>query len=142
RITADTAWSRKRRERRRRDPGLKCRVKGIDIIPLTRHYGPPRSAGPSLLIDCVEGALNISLDIVDMFDTKRNSELGRFYAGSLLFGIAELLVCRRRRLNDERLRVTNIGQVTDQLQVVDKLFRLRLVALYVKGEHAAKAILQ
>jgi hypothetical protein len=65
--------------------------------------------------------VDIGNDIVHVLDADgKANEVGRHSTGDLLL-LAQLLVGRGSRMNDQRLGVTDIGQVGQQLDVVDKL---------------------
>lgn len=51
-------------------------------------------------------------------------------------------MCRRCRVDDQRLRVADVGQVANQFQVVDDLSRLFGVAFDAERQYAAEAVAQ
>lgn len=56
--------------------------------------------------------------------------------------VRQLLVRRGPRVDRQRLGVTNIGEVGNQLEAIDDLAAGRAAALYAKAQHAAKAALE
>ena len=52
----------------------------------------------------------------------------------------ELLVRRRRRVDDERLGVAHVGEEREELERVDELDRSFAAALDAEGEHRARTL--
>src|SRR6266540_5533866 len=95
-----------------------------------------------LLLRRRERLLEVLLDVVDVLDARRDADAVRRHAGALLFGQGELAVGRRRRVDDERLRVPDVGEVGGELHRVDpRLARLE-PALDPEGEDRAEAVLE
>ena len=59
-------------------------------------------------------------DILDILDAHTQSYEIRGDAGCLLFGFAKLFVGGGRRVNHQTFSVADIGQMADQLQVLDE----------------------
>mmetsp|Transcript_373 Transcript_373/g.1076 ORF Transcript_373/g.1076 Transcript_373/m.1076 type:complete len:443 (+) Transcript_373:144-1472(+) len=79
----------------------------------------------------------ICADVVDVLDANRDANhVLRDARRGLLFG-RELLVRRRRGVNDERLGVTDVSQVRCKLDVVDELHSRIETTLHAKREHGA-----
>ncbi len=77
-----------------------------------------------------------------MLDTNTKTKgIGENACGQLGLGW-QLLVSRSSRLNDKRLRITNVGQVADQFQVIDDLSRGGFVAFYLKAENTTETVRQ
>jgi hypothetical protein len=64
----------------------------------------------------LESLLQISLYILDMFNTHRKPEHVRGNARSPLFLVTQLLVRGSRRLNNEGFGIAHIGKVANQLK--------------------------
>src|SRR5581483_2909182 len=56
-------------------------------------------------------------------------------AGSLQGRFVELAMGRAGRMNDQRLRVTHIGEMRGELQGVDELAPRRAAALHAEADH-------
>src|SRR6266511_2322958 len=96
----------------------------------------------SLLLRRRERLLEVLLDVVDVLDARRDADPVRRHAGALLLGQGELAVGRRRGVDDERLRVADVGEVGGELHRVDpRLARLE-PALDPEGEDRAEAVLE
>src|SRR5690606_20917687 len=89
-----------------------------------------------------ESLLQITLDIVDVFNSNRYAEQVWQHPGRELFFVTQLLMCCRRWLNDQRLTVTQVREVAYQFQVVDKPAGVMFRALERKGQYSAKPIPQ
>ncbi len=79
----------------------------------------------------IQGLAQVADDVVDIFRSDGQAdEVGRDSRGSLLFG-SELLVSRARRVDDQRFAVANIGQVREQLHVIDQLDSVVLLCVRI-----------
>ena len=54
--------------------------------------------------------------------------------------VVELLVRSRRRVNDQGLRITDVGEVRSQLQLVDHEASGLCISLYTKGKYTAEGV--
>lgn len=64
--------------------------------------------------------VEISLDVIDEFNADGEADKVLGHAAGRLLLVRQLLVRRRGRVNDERLRVADVGQVGGQLEAVNK----------------------
>jgi hypothetical protein len=87
-----------------------------------------------------QGVLEVGLDVLDVLDAHRHPHQVRAYAGALLLGFRQLLVGGGRRVDDQRLGIADVGQVTGQLDVVDELPGRVGAALDAEVEHGAEAV--
>ena len=82
-----------------------------------------------------EGLVEIPEDIVEGFEPNRNTHHVRGHSGGDLLFFAKLAVRRRRRVNNQRARVADIGEVAHKLGIIDKLFACRTTTLDAKGKN-------
>src|SRR5690349_286130 len=99
-----------------------------------------RSMKASSLLRRGERLVEVFLDVVDVLDAGRDAHLLGRDAGAPLLRLAELLVGRRRGVDDERLRVAHVREVRGELHRVDELLAGLEAALDAEGEHAAEAV--
>eukprot|EP00964_Phaeocystis_antarctica_P056353 scaffold33245_cov61-Phaeocystis_antarctica.AAC.5 len=74
-----------------------------------------------LLSDGGERGDEVGLDVVEVLVAHRDAHHGRRHASGGLLLRGELLVRRRGRVDDERARVTDVGQVRRHAERVDEL---------------------
>ena len=82
--------------------------------------------------------LEVGNDIINVLGTDRDADEVLRNTTANLFLIRELLVGRGPRVDSQRLGVSDIGQVRDQLEAIDDLASCLSIALDAKGEHAAE----
>ena len=64
---------------------------------------------------CIKSLLKIGLNIVDVFDAYAYTHLIGVYAGSYLFGFAQLLVRGGGGVNHQGFGIAYVGQVAGKL---------------------------
>ena len=120
----------------------------------TRNPGPrnkswisgSRCARPGMTVKLLpslqrrERLLEIADDVLRILDADREPHHVRAGARLDLLRVGELAVRRRGRVDDQRARVADIGEVREQLQVGDELDAGLVAALEAEGEHGAGAL--
>ena len=75
----------------------------------------------------LEGFVQIFADILDVFDAEREAQqVGIDARGDELL-LVELRMGGRGGMNQQRLRVADVGQMADEMEVVDDFRRLRRI---------------
>lgn len=90
----------------------------------------------------IESSAEICFEVIHVFYTTGNSQHGRRNTCRKLCLIGKLLVGGGSRLNDQRLGVTHIRQMGNQLQAVNKLGSCFFLSLQLKAEDTSVAIWQ
>ncbi|KAH3668973.1 hypothetical protein OGAPHI_002728 [Ogataea philodendri] len=113
-------------------------------------YAPPWTVASKNLFAIQQGErlFKVSNKVVDVLDTNTDSEKIRSDSRGLLLLIRKLFVSSGPWVDDQRLGVSNIGQVREQFEVVDKprTALLELVVrrvvdwLHTKGEHSSESV--
>ena len=67
-----------------------------------------------------QGLIQVGQDVVQRLDADREPDKVGRDAGRVLLLLAQLLVRRRGGMDGQAARVANVGQVAEQLQVLDK----------------------
>jgi hypothetical protein len=81
--------------------------------------------------DFIEGLLQVGLDVVNMFDSNAETDQIFRHAGSNLLFIGKLLMGRHGRRNNQllishvkrsshSLRISDVCEMTDQVEIIDK----------------------
>ena len=86
--------------------------------------------------------VEIGDDVVDMLDADRQPDIVVGHAGRLLLLGRELRVGGGRRMDGERARVADIGDVIEELERVDELAPRLLAALDLEPDQAAQPALE
>src|SRR5579859_3152301 len=67
-----------------------------------------------------ERLLEVPDDVVDALDADREAYAFRADPCGAQLVVGELLVCRRRGVDDEGLRIADVGEVAEELQRLDQ----------------------
>ena len=102
------------------------------------HVSGVRRASPARSLTL----LQVGLDVLDVLDADAETDEVLCHAAGRLFLVAQLLVRRRGRVNDERLCVSHVGQIRRQLERINKGRTGLGLALDTKRQHTTKASLQ
>ena len=86
--------------------------------------------------------VEIGDDVARVFDADRQSDHVFGDAGFDLLDDVELLMRRRRGVDHERLRVADVREQREQLEVIDERFRRRRAALDAEGEDCPLTVRQ
>ena len=88
----------------------------------------------------LEGLVEVPEDIVEGFESDRDAHHVRGYPGRDLLFLAELAVGSRCRVNNQRARIADIGEVAHELGTVDKLFTCRGTTLDAERQNRARPL--
>src|SRR5690606_27576025 len=113
---------------------IACRASDQGRKPYLRH------CMYALTLRDRERLIEVPQDVVDVFQTDGQTHIVGRHARQRLFFLAQLRVRRRGWMNGERTRVTDVRQVREQLQVVDKGAPGLASALDAKADDRARAL--
>ena len=93
----------------------------------------------------VEGLLQVVDDVGDIFGPDRQADEVGSHAGALLLVERQLLVRGAVRVDDQRLAVADVGQVREQLHVVNELDAVLALLLGrcpgdAEAEHSSRSL--
>src|SRR5690606_23087750 len=93
-------------------------------------------------LTCSERLIEIRDDVVDAFRTDRQPYHSRRRTSGCEFLAFQLGVRRAGRVNDERLRIADIGQMREQLHRVDQFLARFDAALHFERQDGADSLRQ
>ena len=101
----------------------------VDIAASRRAYAAERG----------ERLVDVPEDVVDVLEADRDPHHVLRHAGRELLRLVELAMRRRRRMDDERSRVADVGEVAHQLRRLDEADAGGEAALDAEREQAGRA---
>ena len=86
--------------------------------------------------------VEIGDDVVDMLQAHRQPHIAGRHAGGVLVFLAQLRMRRRGRMNGERARIADIGDMVEHLERVDETFARFHAARQLEADKSAAAALR
>src|SRR5450755_566211 len=93
---------------------------------------------PSLA--CLQSLIDVPEDIIERFESDREAHHLRRDAGGALLVFVELAMRRRRRMDDQGLRISDVGQVRQELHRLDESNAGCGASLDAEGQDSSGAV--